>query len=123
MNGSWDWPQSGLHNAHDLGIIPAPVLDISVPDKRQWRYRSGNVMDFSVAKAWEAIRNRRNQRRSGGNKRTAKCIFGKLSVAATAYFIWNERNNKTFKNIRRSPEEIRDIIMVMVRLNNFRIYG
>ncbi|GJZ22856.1 homeodomain-like protein [Tanacetum coccineum] len=242
MNGSWAWPQSWLHKAPDLGIIPAPVLDISVPDKRQWRDRSGNVMDFSVAKAWEAIRNRGNQvewyqivwfshniprhafhmwlvMRNGlkthdkmrqwdvgpngdltnlrcalcdgqpdshphlffectfsakvwryvrvladmdnvppsmheiflylkpmGNKRTAKCIFGKLIMAATAYFIWNERNNRTFKNIRRSPEEIRDIIMVTVRLklitfrfknlesvrlllrrwkmpNNFRIYG
>ncbi|GJS75840.1 zinc finger, CCHC-type containing protein [Tanacetum coccineum] len=86
MNGSWAWPQSWLHKAPDLGIIPAPFLDISVPDKRQWRDRSGNVMDFSVAKAWEAIRNRGNQ------------------------VEW------TFKNIRRSPEEIRDIIMVTVRL-------
>ncbi|GJY81253.1 hypothetical protein Tco_0494004 [Tanacetum coccineum] len=78
--------------------------------------RSGNVMDFSIVKAWEAIRNHRNQ------------------------VEW------TFKNIRRSLEEIRDIIMVTVRLklitfrfknlesvrlllrrwkmpNNFRIYG
>ncbi|GJR32465.1 protein LAZ1 [Tanacetum coccineum] len=214
MNGSWVWPQSWLHKAPDLGIIPAPVLDISVPDKRQWCDRSGNVMDFSVAKAWEAIRNRGNQvewyqivwfsyniprhafhmwlvMRNGlkthdkmwqwdvgpnakvwryvrvladmdnappsmheiflylkhmGNKRTAKCIFGKLIVASMAYFIWNERNSRTFKNIRRSPEEIRDIIMVTVRLklitfrfknlesvrlllrrwkmpNNFRLYG
>ncbi|GJW37180.1 retrotransposon protein, putative, ty1-copia subclass, partial [Tanacetum coccineum] len=81
-----------------------------------------------------------------GNKRTARCIIGKLIVAATAYFIWFERNNRTFKNVRRSPEEIRDMIMVNVRLKllslrfkntdsvkqllgrwkmpkNFRIYG
>ncbi|GJS10956.1 protein LAZ1 [Tanacetum coccineum] len=50
-----------------------------------------------------------------GNKRTARCIFGKLKVAATTYFIWNERNNRTFKKIRRSLEEVRDIIMVTVR--------
>ncbi|GJR67387.1 retrotransposon protein, putative, ty1-copia subclass [Tanacetum coccineum] len=51
-----------------------------------------------------------------GSKRTARCIFGKLIVAAAAYFIWLERNNRTFKNVRRSPEEIRDIIMVTVHL-------
>ncbi|GKD42735.1 reverse transcriptase zinc-binding domain-containing protein [Tanacetum coccineum] len=51
-----------------------------------------------------------------GSKRTARCIFGKLIVAAATYFIWLERNNRTFKNVRRSPEEIRDIIMVTVRL-------
>ncbi|GJX60328.1 hypothetical protein Tco_0291718 [Tanacetum coccineum] len=50
-----------------------------------------------------------------GNKRTAKSVFGKLILAASAYFIWVERNNRTFKKTRRSPEEIRDLIMVTVR--------
>ncbi|GJT49233.1 F-box domain containing protein [Tanacetum coccineum] len=65
-----------------------------------------------------------------GSKRTARCIFGKL-MAASTYFIWIERNNRTFKNVRRSPEEIRDIIIVTVRHllsrwkmpKNFCIYG
>ncbi|GKF49839.1 homeodomain-like protein, partial [Tanacetum coccineum] len=51
-----------------------------------------------------------------GSKRTLRCIFGKLIMAAAAYFIWLERNNITFKNVRRSPKEIRDIIMVIVHL-------
>ncbi|GJY65058.1 hypothetical protein Tco_0466518 [Tanacetum coccineum] len=51
-----------------------------------------------------------------GNKRTAKSVFGKLILAASAYFIWMEQNNKTFKNTRRTPEEICDLIMVTVRL-------
>ncbi|GJU81526.1 reverse transcriptase domain, reverse transcriptase zinc-binding domain protein [Tanacetum coccineum] len=49
-----------------------------------------------------------------GNKRTARSIFGELILAASAYFIWMERNNRTFKNTRRSPKEIRDLIMVTV---------
>ncbi|GJW40870.1 hypothetical protein Tco_0066715 [Tanacetum coccineum] len=53
-----------------------------------------------------------------GSKRTARCIFSKLTVAAAAYFIWLERNNRTFKNVRRSPEEIRDIIMVTLHFKN-----
>nr|GEU31441.1 hypothetical protein [Tanacetum cinerariifolium] len=79
-------------------------------------------------------------------KRTFKSIVGKLILAATAYFIWSERNNHLFKNVRRSLEELNDLIMVVVRLklttfrfknklevmsmlakwklpNNFRIYG
>ncbi|GJZ97564.1 aspartic peptidase, partial [Tanacetum coccineum] len=51
-----------------------------------------------------------------GDKRTAKSVFGKLILSASAYFIWMERNNRTFKNTRRSPEEIRDLIMVTVQL-------
>ncbi|GJU49626.1 hypothetical protein Tco_1219181 [Tanacetum coccineum] len=81
-----------------------------------------------------------------GNKRTAKSVFGKLILAVSAYFIWMERNNRTFKNTRRTPEEICDLIMVTVRLklisfrfknttvvrqllerwkmpNNFKLYG
>ncbi|GJW38040.1 homeodomain-like protein [Tanacetum coccineum] len=50
------------------------------------------------------------------NKRTTKSIIGKLVLAASSYFIWIERNNRLFKKIRRPPEEIRDLIMVIVRL-------
>nr|GFC29404.1 hypothetical protein [Tanacetum cinerariifolium] len=39
------------------------------------------------------------------NKRTARSVFGKLILAASAYYIWMERNNRFFKNTRRSPEE------------------
>nr|GEX36847.1 hypothetical protein [Tanacetum cinerariifolium] len=48
--------------------------------------------------------------------RIAKSVIGRILVAATSYFIWVERNNLIFKNVRRTPKEIRDIIMVTVRL-------
>nr|GEX35131.1 hypothetical protein [Tanacetum cinerariifolium] len=51
-----------------------------------------------------------------GNKRTARSVFDKLILASSAYFIWMERNHRTFKNTRRSPEEVRDLIMVTARL-------
>nr|GFB14422.1 reverse transcriptase domain, reverse transcriptase zinc-binding domain protein [Tanacetum cinerariifolium] len=51
-----------------------------------------------------------------GNKRTARSVFGKLILASSAYFIWMEHHHRTFKNTRRSPEEVRDLIMVTVRL-------
>ncbi|GKC04454.1 homeodomain-like protein [Tanacetum coccineum] len=47
---------------------------------------------------------------------TAEGTIGILLLAASSYFIWSERNNRTFKQIKRSPEDIRDIIMVTVRL-------
>ncbi|GJX08995.1 reverse transcriptase zinc-binding domain-containing protein [Tanacetum coccineum] len=80
------------------------------------------------------------------NNRSFKNVVGKLLFAASSYYIWIERNNRLFKNSRRSPEEIRDLIMTTVRLklvtfrfkntsrvqsllslwkmpSNFRIYG
>ncbi|GJS92039.1 hypothetical protein Tco_0774675 [Tanacetum coccineum] len=50
------------------------------------------------------------------HQRTARSIIGRLIVAATSYFLWLERNNRLFKNSRRSPEEVRDMIMTTVRL-------
>ncbi|GKB02827.1 hypothetical protein Tco_0830916 [Tanacetum coccineum] len=48
--------------------------------------------------------------------RNAKSVMGRLLVAAASYFIWKERNNRVFKNVRRSPEELRDSIIVTIRL-------
>ncbi|GJV78780.1 hypothetical protein Tco_1514650 [Tanacetum coccineum] len=50
------------------------------------------------------------------NKRTVHSIFGKIILAASSYYIWLERNNRVFKNVKKTPEDIRDIIMVTVRL-------
>ncbi|GJV97129.1 zinc finger, CCHC-type containing protein [Tanacetum coccineum] len=49
-------------------------------------------------------------------KRSFINVVGKLLFAAASYYIWLERNNRLFKNTRRSPEELRDLIMVVVRL-------
>nr|GEW15224.1 hypothetical protein [Tanacetum cinerariifolium] len=58
-------------------------------------------------------------------KRTFKSIVGKLILAATAYFIWSERNNRLFNNVRRSLEELNDLIMVVVhfKLTTFCIHN
>ncbi|GJT90405.1 DUF4219 domain-containing protein [Tanacetum coccineum] len=51
-----------------------------------------------------------------GNKRTIQNIVGKILFATASYFIWLERNNRLFKNNRRTSEELRDAIVVTVRL-------
>ena len=50
------------------------------------------------------------------HRRTAKSVIGRLILAASSYFIWMERNNRLFKKVRRSSDELCDIIMVTVRL-------
>ncbi|GJU09830.1 homeodomain-like protein [Tanacetum coccineum] len=46
------------------------------------------------------------------HKRTAKSIIGKILLAAAIYFIWIERNNRLFKDIKKNPEELCDMIMI-----------
>ena len=50
------------------------------------------------------------------HQRTTITVIGRLLFAATSYYIWIERNNRLFKNSRRSPEDLRDIIMFNVHL-------
>ncbi|XP_022015041.1 uncharacterized protein LOC110914561 [Helianthus annuus] len=47
-------------------------------------------------------------------------IVCKLVVAASTYFIWQERNNRLFSNIQRKEETVAQVILDMVRL---RIMG
>ncbi|GKF65225.1 reverse transcriptase zinc-binding domain-containing protein, partial [Tanacetum coccineum] len=41
------------------------------------------------------------------NRRTATSIIGRLLLAASSYYIWLERNNRIFKKVKKSPDEIK----------------
>ncbi|GKB07486.1 hypothetical protein Tco_0835770 [Tanacetum coccineum] len=49
-------------------------------------------------------------------KRSAISVIGRLLLDASSYYICIERNNRLFKQLKRSLEELHDIIMVTVRL-------
>ncbi|GJT80868.1 protein LAZ1 [Tanacetum coccineum] len=97
VNGAWNWPLSWLAKAPNLvwNLIRGLVgMDVVPP-----------VLDNILA--WFQLM---------GNKRTIQNIVGKILFAAASYFIWLERNNRLFKNNRRTQEELRDAIVVMVHL-------
>ncbi|GJR85601.1 retrotransposon protein, putative, ty1-copia subclass [Tanacetum coccineum] len=48
-------------------------------------------------------------------KRMFKNIVGKLLFTATAYYVWLECNNSFFKNTKRTIDELKDLILGMVR--------
>ncbi|XP_022019023.1 uncharacterized protein LOC110919054 [Helianthus annuus] len=50
------------------------------------------------------------------SSKTLEHIVCKLVVAASTYFIWQERNNQLFSNIHRKEEMVAQIILDMVRL-------
>ncbi|GKE57833.1 reverse transcriptase domain, reverse transcriptase zinc-binding domain protein [Tanacetum coccineum] len=49
-------------------------------------------------------------------KRTLKSVCAKLVVAATAYFIWQERNWRLFKKGKRSTDQLVECVKASVRL-------
>ncbi|GKA41349.1 putative reverse transcriptase domain-containing protein [Tanacetum coccineum] len=99
--------------------LRTPNLDENTMDCVRWRDANGVFSDFSVSRAWEAFRPRVPpilydivaHLQSMANKRTARSIFGKLILAASSYFVWLERNNRLFRLLSETPEELRDVIL------------
>ncbi|GJY70463.1 gypsy type transposase [Tanacetum coccineum] len=91
LNNGWLWPQSWILKAPNLGLVPVPYLDEAQMDLPQW-------CDLDV---WFSY----------GIPRHA---FHLWLVMRNALKTQDrvECNNRLFKNVRRSPEELRDIIMV-----------
>nr|GEY59499.1 hypothetical protein [Tanacetum cinerariifolium] len=50
------------------------------------------------------------------NRKNSKSVCSKLVLAASAYFIWQERNNRLFRNERRSVDQVVECILNLVRL-------
>ncbi|GKD13681.1 hypothetical protein Tco_1198088, partial [Tanacetum coccineum] len=46
----------------------------------------------------------------------ARSICSRLVVAASTYYIWQERNNHIFRKKARNVEQVRDTIIATVRL-------
>ncbi|GJV25662.1 reverse transcriptase domain-containing protein [Tanacetum coccineum] len=49
-------------------------------------------------------------------RKSSRSIIAKLVVAASSYFIWQERNNRMFKKSKRSQDQVVDCILNAVRL-------
>ena len=49
-------------------------------------------------------------------RRSVRCVISKLVFAAACYFIWQERNNRLFKNQKRSEAQVIEVIKSTVRL-------
>nr|GEW28645.1 hypothetical protein [Tanacetum cinerariifolium] len=55
------------------------------------------------------------------HQRTVLSVIRRLLLVASAYYIWDERNKRVFKHVKRSWTDIRDIIITSVRLKLFTL--
>nr|GEX39078.1 hypothetical protein [Tanacetum cinerariifolium] len=51
------------------------------------------------------------------NIRTSKSVISKLVLAAAAYFVWQERNDRLFKCLKRSSAQAIECVVLAVHLN------
>ncbi|GJU91502.1 hypothetical protein Tco_1303925 [Tanacetum coccineum] len=119
-NRAWNWPQAWLLKAPNLGLIPVLVLN-DTEDCIRWRDGNGNSHPRHLAgmeRVAPILEDIIAWLLPIGAKRSFNSVVGKLLFAAATYFIWSERNNHLFKNQRRTSEDIRDLVMVTVRLKS-----
>ncbi|KAJ0939765.1 hypothetical protein HanRHA438_Chr02g0064921 [Helianthus annuus] len=67
----------------------------------------------SVNNTWSSIMQWMIQ---NANSRKLDRIVGKLLIAAATYFVWQERNNRLFSSVQRTPDMLSHAIISTVRL-------
>ncbi|GJY89248.1 hypothetical protein Tco_0503876 [Tanacetum coccineum] len=135
LNGSWLWPPYLLAKYPFLSECHVPLLD-DTPDSLVWRNSQGRIKRFSVTQVWSDIRNRDSKVNCAcgmesfppnvydvisdlmpiASRRTSKSVVAKLVVAASTYYIWQERNWRLFNKGKRSLDQVCDCIKSSVRL-------
>nr|GEW62149.1 hypothetical protein [Tanacetum cinerariifolium] len=141
LEGTLVWPPDLIARYPMLLSVTSPSM-VGPCDQQEWRNRSGNIVPFSVNEVWNSIRPmaakvdwfRDRVKIMAGlsnsspsidsivsdilpfvNRRTTRSVISKLVVAATAYFIWQERNYRLFKKVKRSENQLVECIISSVR--------
>nr|XP_043629972.1 uncharacterized protein LOC122601272 [Erigeron canadensis] len=110
-NGEWIWPVDWLDSFPILSNIPTLVLQVwdAVKSDANMPSTSGswnNITAWLIALA---------------KSRSIIHVISRLVVAATAYFIWQERNNRMFANHARPPDILDNLIKDTVRSRLWRL--
>ncbi|GJZ78974.1 ycf3-interacting protein 1, chloroplastic [Tanacetum coccineum] len=127
-----DWYRAGLNASSTVYCL-------------EWRDELGMAKPFCVSSVWSSIRPRNDkvnwfdvvwfasciprhafsiwlvvkQKLKTQDRvtwKSSKSVVTKLVIATTAYFIWQERNWRLFKNKKRSSKQVFDAIFIVVRL-------
>ncbi|KAJ0453055.1 putative RNA-directed DNA polymerase [Helianthus annuus] len=82
-----------------------------------------------ATKVWESVRKMVNMENvnntwssvmqwmvQNATSRTIDRIIGKILIAATTYYVWQERNSRLFSSVQRTPDMLSHVIISTVRL-------
>ncbi|GJV28011.1 hypothetical protein Tco_1384459 [Tanacetum coccineum] len=125
-SGLLEWPPDLGMKYPSLLAIPSPRLYQGIPDKLEWRTSLGVVKPFAV---WFHLRDLAglpsiqpsidlimDAITPTANRGTSKSVISKLVLAAAAYFVWQERNERLFKGLKRSFAQVIECVVSAVRL-------
>nr|GEU60866.1 hypothetical protein [Tanacetum cinerariifolium] len=129
-NGNWKWPAEWATRFPEVVSIPVPVLIDDRDDELRWRGNNGILLPFSVSLAWEFIRSHHDEvwlkvrllscmdgippRLADilafiipiSKGRSFPSIIARLVLAASAYFLWRERNLRLFQKKKMTVDQL-----------------
>ncbi|GJT02058.1 hypothetical protein Tco_0823227 [Tanacetum coccineum] len=124
-NNSWKWPVAWYNLFPVLNQVALIELNNDHVDKLYWKTLDGQEKEFSIRSVWDNIRAHRDEVGwddiiawivSISKFKTVSSVVGSLVLAASSYYVWQERSNRLFSKGERRVEELRDIITDVVRL-------
>nr|GEW70594.1 RNA-directed DNA polymerase, eukaryota, reverse transcriptase zinc-binding domain protein [Tanacetum cinerariifolium] len=113
----WKWPNDWYDKFSRITSLNIPAIDAGIADKIVWKTNNGMITEFSVSIVHQDL-----SRQSlitpwwklsvlqgmigAGNGNNINSILKRLLLVACVYHIWQERNNRIFKDSMKSSEEV-----------------
>nr|GEV23170.1 hypothetical protein [Tanacetum cinerariifolium] len=113
VNGNWNWPRDLLGKYLILNGCVTTISDDS--DKLQWRLHDGMTragLDQLPHDIYAMV----DQLGANASRKSSHIVIAKLVIAASAYFLWQERNWRLFKKTKRTIKQVTDCITFAIRL-------
>ncbi|XP_022039943.1 uncharacterized protein LOC110942475 [Helianthus annuus] len=129
--GSWSWSMAWRDLYPVLIQLDQISLNPGMRDQICWK-EGNKLLDFSSSNVWHSIWNKvrhkvcmnsveskwsaiMNWLLDRARSKSATSYVSRLLVATVAYFIWQERNARLFKNQTRPPDTICELIVKTIR--------
>nr|GEW19699.1 RNA-directed DNA polymerase, eukaryota, reverse transcriptase zinc-binding domain protein [Tanacetum cinerariifolium] len=116
-NDGWKWPNDWYDKFPRITSLNIPAIDAGIADKIVWKTNNGMITKFSVSIVHQDLSRQSSitpwwklsvlQGMIGaGNGNNINSILRRLLLVACVYHIWEERNNRIFKDSMKSSEEV-----------------
>ncbi|GKD89801.1 RNA-directed DNA polymerase, eukaryota, reverse transcriptase zinc-binding domain protein [Tanacetum coccineum] len=137
-NGKYNWPRQWLDKYPELSLCHDIRLDNNKEDELVWKSRKGKEGKYTIRQAYNDLRMDYDEDLVMGkigiqfpkmewndlvnmmaglyNGNAIASIIRRLGFAASVYLIWQERNNRIFKDEKRSPKELAESLYDTIRM-------
>ncbi|GKB68906.1 N-acetyltransferase 9-like protein [Tanacetum coccineum] len=104
-DGRWKWPAEWNTDFAEIDQIQIPTLNENVEDNAVWISDNGNENSFKISTVWKDISQQEEK-----VEWNIWSIVRRIILNAAVYYIWQERNNRIFKQEKRDTEIMANLI-------------